>query len=193
MYDIRVVEVQNGLGQLVNNVLFVSFLEMFVIAVLPDQRMQINVHVLEHQVDIFVVLCPDDVVDADDVLLFELFEEHDLTVGSLGVCGVREGVEVLFQRFDLFGLAVSHFPHYAIRPAADFLYRLVHGQHVRLYFVRHTLYNLLLLLFIYLYDLTITELTHINYNLSIIHSIFSCPSLTGYSSIYENQIQNIHS
>ena len=40
---------------------------------------------LKYQVNILVILGPDDVVETDDVLVFELFEEHDFPVGSLGI------------------------------------------------------------------------------------------------------------
>ena len=97
--------------------------------------MQIDVHMFEDQVNIFVVLGPDDVIDFDDVFVFELFEEHDFAVGSLGIGGVGKGVEVLFEGFQLLCLAVSHLPHNSVSPTSDFLYWLIQGQHVRLYFV----------------------------------------------------------
>ena len=125
MNDVRVMQVQDRLCQLVDNKLFMFLLQMFVVAVLPNQSMQINVHMLKNEVNIFVILGPDCVVDADDVLMFELFEKHDLTVGSLGVCGVCEGVKIFFEGFELLGLAVCHFPDDSVSATSDFLYGLV--------------------------------------------------------------------
>lgn len=135
MNNVRIMKIKDGLGQLVDNVLFVPFLQVFVIAILPYQGMQINVHVFEDKVNIFIVLGPDYVIDFDDVFLFELFEEHDFTVGSLGIGGVGEGIKVLFEGFELFCLAVSHFPYDSIGSTSDFLYWLIQGEYMRLYFV----------------------------------------------------------
>lgn len=90
---------------------------------------------LEDEVNIFVVLGPDDVIDFDDVFVFELFEEHDFAVGSLSIGGVGKGVEVFFEGFQLLCLAVSHFPHNPVGSTSDFLYWLIQSQYVRLYFV----------------------------------------------------------
>ena len=69
---------------------------MFVVAVLPDKRMQIDVHVLKYQVNILVVLGSDYIVQLDDIFVFKLFQEHYFTVGSLGISGVGKCIEVLF-------------------------------------------------------------------------------------------------
>lgn len=69
---------------------------MFVVAILPNQSMQINVHMFKNEVNIFIILSPDNVVDADNVLMFKLFQKHYLTVGSLGVCRVCKGVKIFF-------------------------------------------------------------------------------------------------
>ena len=47
MNDVGVVKVQNGFGQLVNDVLFVSFLKVFVIAILSNKRMKVDIHMFE--------------------------------------------------------------------------------------------------------------------------------------------------
>lgn len=48
--------------------------------------MQIDVHVLEYEVDILVVSRPDHLLQADDVGVPQLPEEHDLAVGALSIC-----------------------------------------------------------------------------------------------------------
>jgi len=102
---------------------------------------------LEYQVNILVVLGPDDVVEADDVLVFELFEEHDFPVGSLGIRWVCECVEVLLKRFQLLGFTIGHFPYNSVSSTSYFFDWLVKSQNVGLNIVRHS--NLLISWFIY--------------------------------------------
>ena len=85
MDDVGIVQVQDGFGQLVDDVLFVLLLQVLVVAVLSDQAVQVDVHVLEDQVDVFVVGCADYLVQLDYVLLFQLFQEHYLAVCALSV------------------------------------------------------------------------------------------------------------
>jgi hypothetical protein len=175
MNDVGVVKVQNGFCKLVNDVLFVSFLEVFVIAILSDKCMKVYIHVFEDKINVFVILGSDDVINFDDILVFELFEEHDFAVGSLGISGVGKGVKILFKGFKLFGFAVSDFPDDSVSSTSNFLNGFIQGQHVRLYFVRHS--NLLSLTFIYLYNLSITELIHYNSAFSIFHPFFYLSNL----------------
>ena len=167
MNDVGVVKVQNGFCQLVNDVLFVSFLKVFVIAILSNKCMKVNIHVFEDEINVLVILGSDDVIDFDDILLFELFKEHDFSVGSLGIGGVGKGIKIFFKGLKLFGFAISDFPDDSVSSTSNFLNGLIQSQHVRLYFVRHS--NLLSLTFIYLYNLSITELIHYNSAFSISH------------------------
>ena len=82
MNDIGIVEVVYGLCNLVDNILFVFFLED---VALPNKRMEINIHVFEHEVDIFVIVGPEYFFETNDVGVLELLEKHDLSVDSLGV------------------------------------------------------------------------------------------------------------
>ena len=53
-------------------------------------------HELKHQVDIPIVLCLQDFVQSDDVLVpTERSEEEDFTEGSLCISGVRKGIKYL--------------------------------------------------------------------------------------------------
>lgn len=65
MDDVGVMEVEDRLGQLVNDVLFMSLLQMLVIIILSYQRVQVDIHVLKHQINVLVVLCSDDVIQTD--------------------------------------------------------------------------------------------------------------------------------
>ena len=72
-------------------------------------------HIVEHKVDVLVVLRTDNVQQPDDVVVAtELLEVHDLTERALGVRGVAEGVETLLERYRVAGTAVHGFPHDAV-------------------------------------------------------------------------------
>ncbi len=103
---------------------------------------------LKDEVNIFIVLGSDDVVDLDDIFVFELFEEHDFAIGSLGVGGVGKCIEVLFECFQLFGFSIGDFPNNAICSTSYFFAGLIKGEHMRLNFVRH--FNLLITYFYFI-------------------------------------------
>ena len=122
---------------MVDDVLFVLFLQMLFIGVLTNERMQIDIHMLKHQVNIFVVTCPQNILQNYDVWMLQLLQKHDLSVSSLSICGVSESIEVLFESFDFVGLFVDDFPNYAVGTAADLLDKLILFQNVRFYFFCH--------------------------------------------------------
>lgn len=97
-----------ALEHLIDDVLLVDVFE----DVRADHSMQICIHEIEHQVDITIVLGPDHVLQADNVLVTrQLLQENDLSEGTLRVCCVLESVEVFLQCNDLFSLLVNGFPH----------------------------------------------------------------------------------
>ena len=48
MDQVRIVQIEDSLSDLVNYVLFVTLLQLGCATVLSDQRVQVDVHVLEH-------------------------------------------------------------------------------------------------------------------------------------------------
>lgn len=49
----------------------------------PDDRVQIGLHEVEHQVDVLIVLCLEDVEQGDDIWMpVELLQEDDLDGGK---------------------------------------------------------------------------------------------------------------
>ena len=82
------VQVKESLCNLVYYVLFVALLELSCSAVFANQSVQVDVHVLENEVNVFVVPGADDFFERYDVGVAELAEEHDLAVGALSVGGV---------------------------------------------------------------------------------------------------------
>jgi hypothetical protein len=69
--------------------------------------------------------------------VFELPQEHDLTVGALGICGVLEGVKNFLKSEDLVGLAVPDLPDVPVGSASDFPEDFVLFQDVLLYILCH--------------------------------------------------------
>lgn len=137
MDEPRTVQEQHGFGSLVQDVLLVLFGQ----DVLAYEHMQVRIHVLEYQVDVLAIFRLDDLVQADDVGVLQLHQEHDLAVGSLGVGRIIKGIEVLLEGFYFLGFAVGHLVDMPIGAAADLLDDLVLGQHVGLHFLRHFYYS----------------------------------------------------
>lgn len=49
----------------------------------PDDRVQIGLHEVEHEVDILIVLCFEDIEEGDDIgMSVELLQEDDLDGGK---------------------------------------------------------------------------------------------------------------
>ena len=135
--EVGVVEVEDGFGNLVDDELLVPFLQLGRLAVLPDQLVQVDVHVLEHQVDVFVVAGWDHALQADDVRVLQLPQEHDFAVGALRVGGVGEGVEVFFECLGDLAATLLHLPNMPVGTASDLLAGLVQLQHMCLNLLTH--------------------------------------------------------
>ena len=105
--------------------------------IFPDEREEVDVHMFKHQVNIPVILCPDDLLQLDDVGMRELHEKHNLPVGTLRIGGIIESIEVLLQSFDLSGLLVRHLPNVPVGTTADLLVHLEPSEDVGLDFFTH--------------------------------------------------------
>ena len=104
--------VLEALENLIDNVLLVDFFE----DVCTDDRVQVSIHEIEDKVNIPIVFRSNHILQPNDVLVAdELLEEYDLTEGSLGVSCILEGVEVLFEGYDLLGAFIDGFPHNTVR------------------------------------------------------------------------------
>ena len=83
-------EVVEGLGYLVHDELLALLLQHL----LPDQRVEVDVHVLEQQVDVLLVQRTNHLLQVYYVRVPESLQEDYLTVRALGVRGVLKSVEV---------------------------------------------------------------------------------------------------
>lgn len=81
---------------------------------------QVCFHELKDQVNVFVVVCPECVVEFYYVGMFGLFEDLNLAVGALGVGRVLEGVEDFFKCKYFFGGLFLYFPDMPVGPRAYF-------------------------------------------------------------------------
>lgn len=123
--------------ELVDYVLLVNFLKN----VGSDDGVEIGVHEVKNEVDVFVVLSPDDVLESDYVFMSSQFlQENDFSESALGVGSVLEGVEVLLERTNFFGSFVDGLPDDAVRSFAQFLDDLVLLENVGFDFFRHESY-----------------------------------------------------
>jgi hypothetical protein len=98
---------------------------------------QVCLHELEDQVEIAIVACADDTGELNDVGVFELGEDGDLSVGALGVSGVLKGVEYLFKGVGFVGTAVDGLPDVAVGSTAQQLLGLEEMEDVLVDFLAH--------------------------------------------------------
>jgi hypothetical protein len=124
-------EVVNGLSDLINNEAFVFFFQN----IFSYQGIEVDVHKLEDEVDVALVLSFDYFLKGDDVRMLDLIEEHDFAVRALGVSGVLERVEVLFQCVNCLVFFVDHFPYDAVSSTSDFFDNFIPLQDVRFDFI----------------------------------------------------------
>ena len=92
--------------------------------------MQVRLYQLKYQVKVSVILGSNGSVQFDDVGVFELREETDLTVGALSVCRILECVKYFFESINVLGPAFESLPDVAIRPASHKFFGLKVSQNV---------------------------------------------------------------
>jgi hypothetical protein len=76
--------------------------------------MEVGFHELEDQVEVFVIVGFDDVVEFDDVGMVEFVEEDNFSVGALGIGGVLEGIEYFFECEGFPSFFIIDFPNMSI-------------------------------------------------------------------------------
>jgi hypothetical protein len=118
--QVGAVQVFQGFGDLVHDVFVMHLFQ----DALRNYVVQVGLHVLEHQVDILPVLGLYALLELYDVVVVQLPQDADLAVGALGVCGMLESVEDLFEGVDaLVGLLLD-FPDVPVCTAAHFFQQL---------------------------------------------------------------------
>ncbi len=83
--------------------------------------MQIRLHELKHQVQIFLILGLNYFVKLDDILMVKLFEYGHFSISPLGVDRIAKCVEHLFKGITFVGSLLLYLPNMAICPASHLL------------------------------------------------------------------------
>lgn len=112
MYEFPGVHVLDALEYLIHNVFLMDVLH----DVGPDDGVQVRLHEIEHQIDIFIIFCLEDVQQGYDVrVAVELLQEDHLAVCSLRIRRILKGIEYLLQSHDLLCLLIHRLPNHAVR------------------------------------------------------------------------------
>ena len=74
--------------------------------------MEVGIHEIEHQVNVSVIFCPDDILKADDIFMTRQFlQENDFSKRSLCIRCILKCIEILLESHNVLGLFVDGFPH----------------------------------------------------------------------------------
>lgn len=117
MYNSGVVQILQSLGYLENYVLLLRVRKHSIFY----GSEQIRVHVLKQQVQVHIIIRPDDLVQFYDFGVVQLAQQIDFPVGSLGVHLILKSREDLLQGVDSARVPVPDFPDVTVGPAAQFL------------------------------------------------------------------------
>lgn len=120
MDEVGLMQIIYRFGNLIDNKLFMFFLQLRWFSILSNQTMQIDVHMFEYQIYIFVIFGSDHLLQPYYVLMFQLSEKHDLPVGSLSVGWIWKCIKVFLEGFYWFCLAVLHLPNMPVCTTAYF-------------------------------------------------------------------------
>ena len=85
MDQVTMVEQIYCFGHLINDVLLMPLLKISSTTILPDESVQVDIHMLEHQVNVPIVTSRNHSLQLDDIWMSQLAQEHDFTVGTLGI------------------------------------------------------------------------------------------------------------
>ncbi len=97
MYESCCMQIMYSEQELIDDIFFMDLFECSFI----DCVIEVCVHVLEDQIDVACGEGGKNLVEFDYVLMFDLFEDGDLTEGSLGISAVLEGLEYFFEGEEL--------------------------------------------------------------------------------------------
>jgi hypothetical protein len=134
------VQVFESLGHLIDNEADMDIFE----DIFRNDIVQVRLHKLKYQIDVFVVVSLESVVEFDDVGVISLLQYFDLTVGALCICGMLKGVEYLFESVNLFGHLLLYLPDMSVGTRAHLFYYVEPSKDVALEIgcvgLGHTLY-----------------------------------------------------
>lgn len=105
--------------------------------ILAYEGEEVDVHVFKDEVDIPVVFSADYFFQLDDVGVWKLHEEHDLSIGPLRIGWVIERIEIFFKCLYFPCFFIGYFPDMSVGSAADLLVDVKPSKDVSLYFFTH--------------------------------------------------------
>jgi len=136
MDDLSRMEILHSLENLIHYVPIMQILQNF----LTNSVVEISLHKFEYQIEIFVILGTDDIMQLDDVGVRQFMQIHDLAIGPLSVDRMLERIKYFFKSQGLVRLSVCHLPNVAVCSGAHFFCEGVTSQHVMFDFFRHFLW-----------------------------------------------------
>lgn len=86
MDDIICMKIQKCLTNLIDDIFLMAFFKDFSFVILSDEVMEINVQILKHQIDVHILIRFMEFSEFDNIWVFELFQEKNLTINPLCVC-----------------------------------------------------------------------------------------------------------
>lgn len=124
--QVPAVQLLQGFEQLLEDLLLVHVLQ----DVGPDHRVQVSLHIVEHTLDVLVILGFYYVQQPHNVLVsIQFLQEHYLPIGALSICCILKCIEYFFECYDLIIRFVFGFPHNALSSFAQFLDYFLLLQH----------------------------------------------------------------
>lgn len=92
--------------------------------------MEVCLYKLEDQVNISIVVRLDGFIEFNDVRVLDLSEDFDLSICTLGISSMLEGVEYFLEGKYLFGRFLFHFPHMTVSSRPNLLENVKSSMHM---------------------------------------------------------------
>lgn len=127
----------NRFGDLIDYILFVPLLKIGALAVLTNECMEINVHMLKNQIDVLIVFGTNGLLQSYNIIVFQLPKEHNLSISPLRISRVRKGIEIFLESLNHLSLTINDFPDMTIGSATYLFNDLIAFQNVRFYLIGH--------------------------------------------------------
>ena len=119
---------------LIENVFFMNIFKNFG----SNDSMQISLHEIKNKIDVFVILCSDEILQTNDVrVAIQLAQENNLAESPLGVSCILKSIEYLLDSNNIFSLLVNCFPDDSVCSFTQFLKNLEFMEDVGLNFFCH--------------------------------------------------------
>ena len=105
----------------------------------PDNSMKVSFHEVKNEIDIFIILCSNEVLQSDNIgVSVELSKENDLSKSSLSIGCILKSIENLLDGYNIFSMFVDGLPNDSIGSLSQLLEDLKFVQNMWLNFFRHS-------------------------------------------------------